>query len=135
MEIWVDKKWYEWIYQISNLGVVKSLSRDKYTPTWFLTKTKERILKTHNDKSYSIVKLWKDWNRKNFKVHRLVWEAFLWLDINNSKELVLHKKEELINWLLDNQIDNLWLWTHKDNSKDCVKKWRNPWLFKINKNA
>jgi hypothetical protein len=77
MEIWKDIKGYEGYYQVSNLGNVKSLSRNKINNgTLFITK--ERILKPGVNKcGYLQVVLQKDDIRKSVRVHRLVANAFL----------------------------------------------------------
>ena len=69
MEIYKDIIDYKWLYQVSNLGNVKSLKR-KFA--------KEKILKliTHHS-WYIIVCLWKNWKSKNHIVHRLVWETHI----------------------------------------------------------
>lgn len=61
MEIFKEIKWYEWKYQISNLGNVKSLISNK-------------ILKLRNRLDwYYQVALYKKWKPKEFLVNRLVW--------------------------------------------------------------
>ena len=70
MEEWKDIKGYEGIYQVSNEGRVKSLN---YNHTG-----KERILKsTSNSCDYLNVSLWKDGQKKQHLVHRLVANAFI----------------------------------------------------------
>lgn len=74
-EIWKDVKGYEGMYQVSNLGRVKSLSRriECVRPRM----TNERMLKQSADgKGYMMVWLYDD-SRKSAKVHRLVAEAFI----------------------------------------------------------
>lgn len=117
MEIWKDIIWYEWLYQISNLGNVKSLK------FW-----KEKILNKRTDKKWNYygVILYNKIRKKQIKIHRLVAQAFLWLDINNSKICVCHKNDIR----LDNRLENLFLWDYRDNYIDCFKKWRH----KNNKN-
>lgn len=44
MEIWKDIKGYKGLYQISNFGNVKSLSKKKWNG-WAFYKTKEKIMK------------------------------------------------------------------------------------------
>ena len=69
-EIWMDIKEYEGMYQISNLGRVKSLPRKGSTT--------ERILKPNKDtKGYNRVILTKNNSTKTFKIHRLVAEYFI----------------------------------------------------------
>lgn len=68
-EIWKDIKGYEGLYQVSNMGQVKSLPR--YT-------TKGKILVSVKDKDgYLRVCLSKDNRHKSYYVHRLVAEAFI----------------------------------------------------------
>lgn len=77
-EIWKDIKGYEGLYQVSNLGRVKSLQR--YVKSWKYGKMlrKERFLSlTCNTQGYRVVGLRKNNETKQFKVHRLVGEAFI----------------------------------------------------------
>lgn len=93
-EEWKDIKGYEGIYQISNMGRVKSLSNGKYK--------KEKIRKYRKDKDgYLQLNLHKNNVMTTFKVHRLVAEAF----IPNPHNLpqVNHKDEDKTN----NRVDNL----------------------------
>jgi len=99
-EIWKPVVGYEGLYEISNLGKVKSL---KYG--------KERILKSSKNKvGYLMVSLFKDGKHKIYKVHRLVASAFI---PNNDlfKTEVNHKDENKEN----NNIENLEWCTHKYN--------------------
>lgn len=75
-EIWKDVKNYEGLYQISNLGRVKSLK------TWIRQYNnyveKERLLKPCvNSAGYYIVVLYKDKHKKTFSLHRLIAQAFI----------------------------------------------------------
>ncbi len=66
-EIWKDIPNYEGLYQVSNLGKVKSFY-----------KKKESILKDVNDgKGYRYVQLFKFGKSKLFRIHQLVAMAFL----------------------------------------------------------
>lgn len=62
-EIWVDISGYDGKYQVSTWGRVRSASG--LVPMWA------------TDKGYLKVTLHKDGEKKNFRVHRLVAEAFL----------------------------------------------------------
>lgn len=66
-EIWKSIKGYEGLYEVSNLGRIKSL--------WY---GREKILKPYKNKDgYLQVILSKNGKVKNFRVHRLVAEAFI----------------------------------------------------------
>ena len=103
-EIWKDISGYEGLYQISNLGNVKSLN---YSRTG-----KERILKPGTDKDgYLLVTLYKNRNKRPFKIHRLVAKAFIPNPDNKSD--VNHKDENKTN----NCVDNLeWMTRMKNNN-------------------
>lgn len=119
MEIWKDIPNYEWLYQVSTLGRIKSL--------WcnFCNNSKEKILKLWDRKQYKKVGLYKNKIYTEYSVHRLVAQAFLWLDINDKKTLVCHIND--IKY--DNRVDNLFLWSHKDNTQDMLLKWRHKWAY------
>lgn len=120
MEIFKDIPWYEWLYQVSNLGNIKSLQNNKWD-------FREKLLSIKKEKNWYLrVAIYSGKIKKYYSVHRLVWSAFLWLELQNRKALILHKNDIRD----DNRVENLTLWTHKDNSQDCLKKWRwtdNSW--------
>jgi len=104
-EIWKYVKDYEGVYQVSNLGRVKSLKFGK-----------ERILKmVINNAGYILVALHKDGNQKSKNVHQLVAIAFLGHIPCGNNLVVDH-----INTIkTDNHLDNLQIITHRENcSKD-----------------
>ena len=78
MEEWKDIKGYEGIYQVSDLGRVKSLHRVvSHAKSGILT-IKERMLKNIQDtKGYYQVRLSKDGKVTVKKVHQLVSIAFI----------------------------------------------------------
>lgn len=77
-EEWRDVKGYEGIYQVSSFGRVKSLGRDLTYPNGNIHYWKEKILTNRHDKNgYEYVGLYKEGKSTNFKVHRLVMEAFV----------------------------------------------------------
>lgn len=79
-EIWKDIKGYEGLYQVSNLGKVKSLKRKRfnYRLQKIIEVNKEKILKQFSDtKGYLLVILQDNKFRKTYKVHRLVSETFI----------------------------------------------------------
>lgn len=67
MENWKDCAGFENLYQISNLGNVRSLKCNKVKP----------IKKGNDGKGYQSVSFMKDKAKYSRKVHRLVGEAFL----------------------------------------------------------
>lgn len=81
------------LYQVSNLGRVKSLENSKTR--------KEKILKPEIRTGYYSVNLCKNGKQKHIRIHRLVAEAF----IDNPKKLpmVNHKDENKLN----NHAENL----------------------------
>lgn len=94
IEIFKDIKDYEGLYQVSNVGNVKSLGNDK-------TK-KEKILKPAKDKKgYLYVCLCNQEIRKIYKIHRLVGMVFL----PNPQNLpeINHRDEDKTN----NRVENL----------------------------
>ena len=65
MEIWKDIPGYEGLYQVSNLGRVKSLCR------------KSGEMTQHIKKGYCVVYLYKNKMTRTLSVHRLVASAFI----------------------------------------------------------
>lgn len=97
-EIWKEIKGYEGIYEISNLGKVKSLSRIDGNGVL----RKEIIRKQSiSKKGYNIIQLRNSNGCKMFMVHRLVAEAFVPNPYN--KPFVNHKDEDKRN----NSAENL----------------------------
>lgn len=102
-EIWKDIKGYEGLYQVSNLGRVKSLKRKVYAGRNRLRWQYERIMSNNksNGNGYLIVSLNKESKDKNKYIHRLVAEAFI--PNPNNYLYVNHKDENRKN----NKVDNL----------------------------
>ena len=110
-EIWKDIKGYEGLYQVSNLGRVRSLGSDNWH--------KGRILKPHLDGRghYLEVGLHKDHKSKTTNIHRLVAEAFI--PNPNNLPQVNHKDECKTN----NMVDNLeWCDAHYNINYGNAKK-------------
>ena len=102
MENWKEIAGYEELYEVSDLGRVKSLGNNK--------SGKEKILKLQKDKyGYFQVGLYKDGKAKKSKVHRLVAEAFI--PNPNNLETVNHKDEDKTN----NAVCNLEWMSRGDN--------------------
>ena len=104
-EIWKSIKGYEDIYQVSNLGRVKSLDRELWNGEGFFIK-KGRILKPRTSTNYNRVQL----SGKDYYIHRLVAEAFI--PNPNNLPQVNHKDENTRN----NNADNLEWCTSKYNN-------------------
>ena len=82
-EQWKPIKGFEGLYEVSDLGRIKSLSRYVRSKANSRMKIPERILKPGKNKyGYAVVILMKNNKRKNKLVHRLVAGAF----INNPEK-------------------------------------------------
>lgn len=94
-EVWKDVSGYEGLYQVSNMGRVRSFPRNGSRTN------QEIILRQHkNRKGYSVVCLSKLGMQKLCKVHRLVAMAFI-PNIANLPQ-VNHKDENKQNNCVDN---------------------------------
>lgn len=114
-EIWKDIKGYEGLYQISNLGRVKSLPR-AYRCVF---STKEIIMKpSTNIAGYLQINLNSEGNLKNYKIHRLVAEAFI--PNPENKPQVNHIDEDKTN----NLASNLEWVTAKENNNHGTRNCR-----------
>ena len=77
-EVWKDIKDYEGLYQISNHGNVKSLTRKVKCKNGKFRIIREKILTPMTTKNgYLTVNLWKNNSSKTYLIHRLVAEAFI----------------------------------------------------------
>ena len=120
-EIWEDIEGYEGLYQVSNKGRVKSLSRLVVRvgkPNYI---TKEKILKCSELKGtgYPSVRLGSNNNFKSMLVHRLVAQAFI--PNPNNLPCVNHKDETRNN----NDVRNLEWCTQKYNCNYGTARQRN----------
>lgn len=116
-EIWRDIKEYETLYQVSNFGNVKSLSKLSKNKNGIYLK-KERFLKpTKNNKGYFHVKLYKNEGKiKNtISLHKLVGLNFL--KNNNNYTEINHIDGNKSN----NKSDNLEWCTRSHNVKETYR--------------
>lgn len=104
-EVWKDIKGYEKLYQVSNLGNIKTLD---YNHT-----KKEHLLKPIlQQDGYYAVNLMKNGKRKRLRINRIVASAFL----GESNLVVNHKNGNK----LDNRVENLEWCTCKENTKHAM---------------
>ena len=104
-EVWKDIAGFEGLYQVSNLGNVRSLDRTEFLTNQhnqYGRKRKGGVVKQFHDKrGYMVVTFSKGCKLKQLKVHRLVAMAFLPNLCNHPQ--VNHKDENKEN----NRVDNL----------------------------
>lgn len=122
-EIWKDIEGYEGLYQVSNLGRIKSFI--KWNGHKYIKEV--RIInpyKNYSDKYYfrSVIKLYKNGEKKDFKVHRLVAQAFI--PNPNDYPIINHIDGNPLN----NKVDNLEWCTQKYNVNHALEN-----ELKINK--
>lgn len=106
-EIWRDINGYNGLYQVSNLGDVKSLN--------YRNTGKEKILKTDKvSGGYLQVFLCKNGKVKSYYVHRLVSEHFI--DNPDNKPCIDHINADRT----DNRVENLRWCTQKENINNPI---------------
>lgn len=114
-EIWKPVVGYEGLYEVSNLGNVKSLCDRQWNV---------RILRPWNRWWYLFVVLTNESIPSKKSVHRLVITEFI--ENIENKPAINH-----INWIkTDNRLENLEWCTHSENT---IHSW-NMWLSKITSN-
>ena len=116
MEIWKPVKGFEGLYEVSNMGNVRSV--DKYLMFgnhYCLFKGKPKKA-SPNSSSYLKINLYKNDQEKNYLVHRLVANAF----IPNPNNLPCIDHINTIK--TDNRVENLRWCTHKENSNNPLTR-------------
>lgn len=109
-EIWKDIKDYEGLYQISNLGRIKSLPKIKGRAL-----TSEKILSpVIGNRGYKMIFLYKNGNKKRYSLHRLIAIAFI--ENKNNKPYINHKDGNKLN----NSIENLEWCTCRENTMHAL---------------
>ena len=133
MEEWRDIEDYKGLYQVSNMGRVKSLERTVWNGRGYYVTIHERILKPKKDRGgYLQVHLCKDGKAKFYTVHKLV--ATVFCENPEGYTEINHKDEDKTN----NNADNLeWCSKSYNNSyngraKKAGKKISKP-VIGINK--
>lgn len=115
-EQWKPVPGYEGIYEISDMGRLRSLERDVVKSDVVQHRRLRMKKQWPNDDGYMCVKLSRDGHNDNVGVHRLVAAAF----IPNPQRLpeVNHKDGDRVN----NRVDNLEWVTHAGNVADAIAR-------------
>lgn len=110
-EIWKPVVGFEEKYEVSNIGRVKSLN--------YRRSGEECLMSPSYYNGYASINLMKDGKYKAFKIHRLVYEAFIGhlpkcnlAGKGNDRLEINHKDENRAN----NCVENLELISHKENN-------------------
>lgn len=111
-EIWKDIEGYEGLYQVSNIGNVKSMNYGRTR--------KEKLLNLNLDgRGYYYVVLCKDGIHKNKTIHRLVAMAFI-PNPDNKREI-----DHIDTVRTNNNVENLQWATRKENSNNPISRRKN----------
>lgn len=115
-ETWKDIKGYENLYQVSNMGRVKSLKRLILSPTGnYYSKEKIMTINPNDGIGYVKIRLFKNSKSKPVRIHRLVAEAFI-PNPENKKDI--NHKNGIKH---DNRAENLEWATRSENETHSVK--------------
>ena len=128
-EIWKDIKDFEGMYQVSNLGRVRSI--DRFDSMGRLHKGDIKAI-SDNGKGYKVVRMYKDNKSKFGYIHRLVATAFI--ENPDNKPEVHHIDSDRSN----NKLENLQWVTSKENNNfpERIKSMKkNPNWIKNSKSA
>lgn len=106
-EVWKDIPGCEGMYQVSNLGNIKSFKRYD-----------GKLLTPQIRSGYYSVRLYFNLEYRHVKIHQLVAMTFLGYVRNGTHDIVV---DHIDNNKLNNKLDNLQLITHRHNSsKDRI---------------
>jgi hypothetical protein len=121
-ERWLPVVGYEGLYEVSDLGRVKSMERRVRSPSG-TRRVRERILRTKADTrgGYLHVPLSHDWIKKNWPVHKLVLTAFV-----GPCPLGKEARHFPDNNPTNNKLENLSWSTTDQNGKDKITHGTSP---------
>ena len=112
-EFWKPIKNYESLYEVSNLGRVKALTKYIKCRAGKLRRIEEKILHPNTDTNgYLSIQLCKDGIHKRFRIHRLVAESF----IPNPQNLPCI--DHINTNQKDNNVKNLKWVSYSENNKN-----------------
>lgn len=117
-EIWRPIKNYEGLYEVSNLGNVRTLDkiiRSAIRNNNFIKRKGRDITPKYTKQGYQFVILYKEGKSKSMFIHRLVASAFL--DNADFKKAVNHK--DLVK--SNNHVSNLEWVTYKENKSHAME--------------
>ena len=118
-EVWKDVKDYEGLYQVSNLGRVKSIDRVVKTTKGQRTYPTKVLKPCYDGFGYCVYGLSKNGKVKNKRGHQLVAINFMNHTPNGLKVVIDHKDDDPTN----NTLENLQLVSHRYNiSKGSIGK-------------
>jgi hypothetical protein len=142
-EQWKDIPKYIGLYQVSDLGRVKSLQKTILSKTSVSRTYKELIMKQSISEKYLVVGLTKNKKAKQGVVHRLMAIAFLNHKPCGMRRVIDHIDENKIN----NTLPNIQIISHRLNVSKSIKnvsskytgvhwdKQRNKWASQIRING
>ena len=111
-EIWKDVLGYEGLYEISNMGNIRSLTRVVITKKGNKRVRQGKVLRFGLTRGYKIVCLTNNKKARTFTVHKLMAINFLNHTPCGHKEVVNHKDFDRLN----NKISNLELISQRENT-------------------
>ena len=138
-EIWKDIEGYEGLYQVSNLGNIKSLSRLSPSRDGILINLPEKIIKLGiRARGYVTVTLSNNRVRKAYYVHRLVALHFIsnpssLPDVNHIDCSKINNHTENLEWVTERENQTHSPRRNKTSHFSNVKfnKQRNTWVSEI----
>ncbi len=129
-EVWKDVVGYEGLYQVSNMGRVRSLTRKVNVCKGNKSRVFKGSIKMGRyelKNGYHVVSLYKDGKSKRFFTHRLV--AMMFIENPQTLPQVNHKDEDKTN----NRVENLEWCDSKYNTNygNCIEKRIAPQRVKV----